>query len=148
MTNTTPQILNILAASVWIIGGIALTFKAFSLLAEARLINPGLFWPLVAVAVGLLMGGVKAKYLFSKSCKKNIARIAALEQPKLWQFFRPGFFLMLAAMITLGVTLSRLAEGNFLFLLAVAALDLTIAVALLTSSTVFWRQRAFAPALQ
>ena len=135
--------LNILAALVWYIGGVILLLKAGSLLAEADMLRPGQPWPWLAVGIGLLIGGLKAKVLFSKSCQKNLSRIAALEQPKFWQFFRPGFFLGLALMITLGATLSRMAQGNYPFLIAVAALDLTIAVALLGSSYVFWKRNAF-----
>jgi hypothetical protein len=127
---------------VWYLGGIVLLLKAYSLLAEAKHINPAPFWLWVGVGAGVLIGGLKAKYLFSKACKKNLARIAALEQPKLWQFFKPGFFLGLALMIMLGATLSRVAQGSYPFLIAVAAIDLTIAVALLGSSIVFWKQGA------
>ncbi len=137
------RILNILAALVWYIGGIVLLLKAGSLLAEAEALQPGQPWPWLAVGLGVFIGGLKAKFLFIKSCQKNISRIAALENPKIWQFFRPGFFLGLALMITLGATLSRMGQGNYPFLIAVAALDLTIAVALLGSSYVFWKQNAF-----
>jgi hypothetical protein len=53
-------------------------------------------------------------------------------------------FFFLALMISAGATLSRVAQDNYLLLCAVAALDLTIAVALLGSSYVFWQQKAFA----
>ena len=83
------------------------------------------------------------RFIFSKSCRKNLDRIAALEQPKVWQFFRPGFFLALAVMIAAGASLSRLAQGSYPFLIAVATLDLALAVALLGSSIVFWQRKAF-----
>jgi hypothetical protein len=90
-----------------------------------------------------VVGLLEARRVFIKSCIKNLVRIAALKQPKLWQFFRPGFFLALAVMIATGATLSRLASGNYLFLLGVAALDMALSTALLVSSIVFWRQKAF-----
>jgi hypothetical protein len=46
-------------------------------------------------------------------------------------------------MIIFGATVSRLAHGNYVFLLGVAILDIGIGTALLGSSVVFWRQRAF-----
>ena len=144
MLNTSPLTLNILAAAVWVLGGIALLLKATELLAEAADLNPAqVWWPVIAAITGIVIGSIKAKFLFGKACKKNLDRIAALPNPKLWQFFRPGFFLALAIMIATGATLSRLAHGNFAFLLAVAALDLTISVALLSSSIVFWQEKAF-----
>jgi hypothetical protein len=135
--------LNVLAALVWYMGGIVLLLKGSSLLAEAAALRPGLIWPWVAVGVGLLAGGLKARFLFSKSCIKNLARIAALERPKIWQFYRPGFFAFLAAAILLGATLSRLAHDRYALLIGVAALDLSLAVALFGSSLVFWREKAF-----
>ena len=66
-----------------------------------------------------------------------------LPQPQLWQFFRPGFFVALAAMIAAGATLSRLAQGSYPFLLTVAALDFSLSTALLGSSLVFWQRKAF-----
>ncbi|MFQ5421433.1 MAG: hypothetical protein ACE5EY_13845, partial [Anaerolineae bacterium] len=92
---------------------------------------------------GLFFGGLKAYYIFRKSCRKNLERIARLEAPKIWQFYRPGFFLALALMITLGATLSRMASGNYPFLIAVAILDFSISFALLGSSIIYWQHRAF-----
>jgi hypothetical protein len=133
--------LKLLAAFVWYAGGIVLLLKGSSLLVEANAIQPGLFWPLVIVVCALLFGGIKARFLFSKSCRKNLARIEALSAPKLWQFFRPGFFLALALMIATGATLSRLASGYYVPLLFVALLDLSIGTALLASSVLFWQAK-------
>jgi len=135
--------LNVLAALTWYIGGLVLLLKGSSLLGEADALKPEQVWPWLGAVVGLLLGGLKAKYLFGKSCRKNLARIAALDQPKIWQFFRPGFFLFLALMILTGATLSRLAHDNYAFLIVMAILDLGIAIALLGSSYVFWKQKAF-----
>lgn len=135
--------LNILAALTWYIGGGILLLKGRSLLLEANELEPGQQWPWLAAAAGIGVGLLEARRVFVKACAKNLARIATLEQPKLWQFFRPGFFLALALMIAAGATLSRLASGNYPFLLAVAALDVGLSTALLISSAVFWRQKAF-----
>jgi len=136
--------LNALAALVWHVGGIVLLLKGGSLLAEAAALRPGLAWPWFAVGTALLFGGLKAKFLFSRSCDRNLARIAALDQPRIWQFFEPGFFVVLAVMIVTGAALSRLAHSHYSFLLGVAVLDLGVSIALLGSSYVFWREKAFA----
>jgi hypothetical protein len=47
-------------------------------------------------------------------------------------------------MITTGATLSRLAHENYYFLIGVAILDFSIAIALLWSGYAFWKQKAFA----
>ena len=145
MTGTVSRrTLRLLAALVWYGGGLVLLLKGSSLLAEAAALRPGLAWPGLAVVLALLLGALKARFLFTKSCEKNLARIAALDRPRIWQFFRPGFFAALAVMILAGATLSRLAQDRYLLLLAVAALDLALATALLASSAVFWRAKAFA----
>ena len=138
MLTVSHHTLKILAALVWYIGGIVLLIKGSSLLMEAELLKPDQHWPWTAAIVAVLIGGVKAKFLFNKNCRKNLARIAALDQPKIWQFFRPVFFMVLFLMILAGATLSNLAHGNYPFLLGIATLDLAIAIALLGSSYVFW----------
>lgn len=107
---------------------------------EADSIQPDTHWPWVVAIVAMLTGGIKAKLLFNRSCRKNLARIAALDHPKIWQFFRPLFFVFLFLMILFGATLSNLAHGDYIYLLAVAALDIAIAVALLGSGHVFWKK--------
>lgn len=47
-------------------------------------------------------------------------------------------------MILTGATLSRLAHNKYTFLIIVATVDLGLAIALLGSSYVFWKQKAFA----
>ena len=144
----TPQssyrTLKILAVLLWLIGGAMLIRKASGLFIEAYALEPTSLWVWFAFAFGVTLGGIKAKYLFNKACKKNLIRIDLLEKPKLWQFYRPGFFLFLALMIGLGTRLSNLAHNNYPFLLSVAVLDTSLATALLASSIVFWQEKAFA----
>jgi hypothetical protein len=134
--------LRVLAAVVWYVGGMVLLLKGGSLLVEANALKPHGSWPWLAAGAGLLLGGLKAKFLFTGSCRRNLDRISALDRPRIWQFYRPGFLLALAIMILLGATLSRLAHGNYPLLIGVATLDLSIAIALLGSSHVFWKHRA------
>ncbi|MEA1978585.1 MAG: hypothetical protein U9N80_11880 [Chloroflexota bacterium] len=143
MLTVSARTLNILAALVWYIGGIRLLQKGIDLLIEANAMESELAWPWVAGFVGLALGGLKARYLFTNSIKKNLIRIEGLSQPKIWQFFSPGFFAALTIMILAGVTLSRMAHNNYPLLIVVAILDIGIAIALLGSSYVYWTQKAF-----
>jgi hypothetical protein len=135
----TRRVLAILAAITWYVGGVVLVLKGGSLLLEARELRPGDFWPTFGLLLGLIVGGLKARFIFHRSGLKNLERIAALKRPKIWQFFSPKFFLMLGTVIPLGAVMSRLAHGHFSLLIGVGALDLSIATALLGSSIVFWR---------
>lgn len=140
MFGVSARTLKMMASLVWYSGGFVLLLKGRSLLSEAEALRPGQAWPWVAAGGGLLLGAVQARTLFLRSGRKNLRRIAALGRPRAWQFFRPGFFGALAVMIAAGATMSRLAHGNYPFLLFVAGLDLAVAVSLLGSSTVFWER--------
>ncbi len=122
-----------------------LLIKGSSLLVEAYSLKPEQYWPWLAVAVGPVIGSIKGKFIFRKSCLKNLARIDALNRPKIWQFFKLWFFAVLAVMIVFGATMARLAhtQHNYYFLIAVAIVDIDIAIALLWSSYIFWKQKAF-----
>ena len=135
--------LNILAAIVWYIGGIVLLLKGSNLLIEADTLKPEKYLPQLAVIIGLILGGLKTRFLFNKSCQKNLNRIAALNQPRIWQFFRIRFFVALMIMIMMSIILSGLVHNNYILLISIAILDLSISIALLGSSYVFWKQRAF-----
>lgn len=131
------RVLKILAAIAWLVGGLVLLSKGIRLLLQAAALKPDSIWPKLAVLVGLMAGSLKAWLLFSKFCRKNLKRIHALESPRIWQFFRPGFFIFLALMIMTGALLYRLALGSFILLVGVGTLDIALAVALLGSSVVF-----------
>jgi hypothetical protein len=140
MFNTTARTLKILAGIVWYGGSISLIVKAWRLLAEACAVRPDSAWPWGIVVMGLLVGSLKARYLFSGFCEKNLQRINSLGRPKIWQFYRKRFFFFLLLMILLGISLSRMAHDQYLFLLSVALLDLSIGVALMGSGYLFWKR--------
>jgi hypothetical protein len=143
MLTVSTRTLNILAALVWHVGGIVLLIRGSTLLVEAHILRSEMHWIWIAIVAGPCFGSLKAKLIFSKNCQNNLARIRSLDQPKVWQIFRPWFFVFLVAMITTGATLSRLAHENYYFLIGVAILDFSIAIALLWSGYVFWKQKAF-----
>ena len=135
---TSKRILIFLAAAVWYIGGVMLFRSGVELIRSTVDLKPGGPWPWLAILTGLILGIIQAKIIFARSCRKNLHRINSLEDPRIWQFFRPGFFLALAVMITSGVLLDHWAQGHYFFMLGVAALDFALAVSLLGSSYVFW----------
>jgi hypothetical protein len=133
--------LKLVAGVIWFSGGIVLLLKGSSLLIQADALRPGGQWIWLAIPAGLLIGGIKTELIFEKACHRNLDRISMLDEPKIWLAYRPGFYLFLAAMIVLGGTLSRLAEGNYGGLMAMAVLDFSLATALLGSGRLFWTHR-------
>jgi hypothetical protein len=141
--NVSQRTLMITAALIWYGGGISLLLKGGALIKNGYAIDPQSIWTYLAPIFGILIGLLKGRFLFSKSCVKNIKRIQTLIDPRIWQCFRPGMLIFLAIIIPTGAWMSRAAAGNFTFLCLVGALDLSIGCALLSSSIVFWKHRAF-----
>lgn len=99
-------------------------------------------WAWAAPLIGVAVGIPKVIFMYSRFCKRNLDRIAALDDPRMWQFFRPGFFVFLALMIALASILSRFALTHFGWLVFVVALDFSLATGLLGSMPGFFRQKA------
>lgn len=135
---TSKRTLIFLAAAVWYIGGLMLFRSGVELIRSTVDLKPGGPWPWLAVLAGLVLGIIQVKTIFARSCRKNLYRINSLEDPRIWQFYRPGFFLALAGMITSGVLLNHWAQGSYFFMLGVAGLDFALTISLLGSSYVFW----------
>lgn len=138
MSEVSTATLKIIAAIVWLSGGVILALKAREFFAAAEILRPGLTWSWIAVGAAILIGALKAHFIFGRFCRKNLDRIAALDEPRPWQAFRTRFYLFLAAMVLLAAVLSRLAVGSYPALLGVVMLDVSLAVALLGSARFFW----------
>jgi hypothetical protein len=122
-----------LALLTWITGGAVLFLKGYALFAQALDLRSGTAWNYLPFLIALTVGSLKARYLFLPSCRRNLARIEGLIDPRPWQFFRVGFFVFLITMISLGAWLSRIAEGNYGLLITVSSIDLTLSVGLVGS---------------
>jgi len=120
-----------------------LLFKGGALIKDGHALDAQSIWIVFIPILGIIIGLLKGRFLFSKSCEKNIERIKALGGPRIWQCFRPGMLIFLAVIISTGAWMSRAAAGNWTFMCLVGFLDISIANALLSSSIVFWRRKAF-----
>ena len=141
MFNSSTNTLKLLASLVWFCGAIVLSYKSFRMLLEAQSINSNQTWIWLAILAGIIIGLVKAKYLFKRVCIKNLRRIDALKTPKFWQTYRTHFYFFLLAMIILGSSISRLAHGNYAALIAVATIEISLSTALLGSGSCFWKKQ-------
>ena len=137
---TSKKTLVYLAAAVWYIGGIMLFRSGLELIIQTRELKSDILWPLIIITLGIALGIIQVLFIFRHSCRKNLQRINQLEDPRIWQFYRPGFFLALAIMITSGILLDHFAQGHYYFMLGVAAVDFALTISLLGSSYVFWTE--------
>lgn len=140
MLTTTHLTLERIAAFVWFTGVAVLLIKSGGLFLEAERGGASSIWVATAVGCGLVIGLLKARYLFVHICKKNLARIYALEKPMLWQGYRIRFYFFLFLMVSLSKYLYRLVQGNNQMTLVLAVVELSVAIALLGSSYCFWKK--------
>ena len=141
MFDSTTRSLKLLAAIIWYSGAVVLSYKSSRLLLEAQSINTNQTWIWLAVLTGIMIGMIKAKYLFKRVCIKNLKRINSLKSPRFWQAYRTYFYFFLLAMIILGSSITRLAHGNYAALMAAAIIEISLATALLGSSNCFWKKQ-------
>jgi hypothetical protein len=141
MFDSSKLTLKLLAAAVWYSGAIVLSYKSSRLLLEAQSINTDQTWIWLAVLTGIMIGMIKAKYLFKYVCIKNLKRIDSLISPRLWQAYRTNFYFFLLAMIILGSFITRLVHGNYAALITTAIIEISLATALLGSSDCFWKKQ-------
>jgi hypothetical protein len=95
----------------------------------------------LAVGVGVAIGAAKGRFVLRRSAARNLARIGKLSEPtRPWQAFSPAFYLLIAAMIGLGVGVRVLAARGLPGGHATAlGLYMAIGAALIVSSTSYWR---------
>ena len=140
MIKVEKKTLKLLAAFVWYTGFMALVTKATLLFLKAYTLNDNMLLLLSVLLFTSIIIYFKIKYIFSKVCRKNLERIEALTSPKFWEFYRVRFFVFLITMIILGAFLSRMAEGNYWFLISVAAVDMSVGLSLFFSGFIFWKK--------
>jgi len=139
MITSSRSRVKLLAAVIWYSGGFILLWKAGELLQRAMMVRPGDGFPWAVLLFGAIIGILKSRYLFAQVCKKNLQRIDSISKPKIWQCYRRRFFIFLFLMVMVGILLSDWSQDQYVMLLGVAALDLSIGVALLGSSYIFWK---------
>lgn len=135
--STTKNTLIRLAALVWFTGVLVLLFKSMTILFETVRNGTPALVAVLAMTSGLLIGVIKAKYLFIHFCTQNIKRILALEFPRIWQFYRIRFFFFLFFMILASKYAYSLSNGSAAILVPLSVLELSVSTALLLSGKCF-----------
>ncbi len=133
------QLFNI-AGGVWGLVGVMLVLRGadmFKLAVEQQQASQTAL--MAAIAISLVIGGVKGKLVFSKTARKNKARISALPTPlKVHQVYSPRFYLFITAMMAFGFSLRSFNEliGGYV---VVAAIYVGVGLALTVSSFYYWK---------
>ena len=99
------------AGLLWAAIGTLLVTRGVGMLTRAHEGGSGPLALSVASALGLFIGAAKGRFVLSKSALRNKARIQALERPRPWQLFRPGFYPLIGLMILLGIGLRSAAAA-------------------------------------
>ena len=126
-----------LSAAVWYTGAGVLLWKGAGWLLEAAG-REGWALPAAVAAVAIAVGLLRGRTVFRRAAVKNLERIRALHAPRLYQVFRPAFFLALAAMFAAVFRFGWIARTGYPGMVIVGGLDLVIGVSLLTGATAFW----------
>lgn len=129
-----------LAGTIWGLVGLMLVLRGaglYQLAVEEQ--NASQMALAISIFMSLAIGGAKGKFLFSKTARRNIARISALEPPlKPHQVYAGKFYFLIMGMIGLGVFM-RTFNHWFGGYIVVAAIYCGIGLALTVSSMYYWK---------
>ena len=133
--------LYVLAGSVWALVGLFLMIRGAAMYQTALDTQNASQTALgISIAISVILGIIKGRFVLSKTARRNKSRIDRLEQPlKVHHVYAKSFYFMIAGMILLGVTLRTFNEylGGYV---VVAAIYCGIGLALMVSSLVYWKQ--------
>ena len=96
---------------------------------------------IISLAAALMIGGVKGKFVLTKTARRNKDRIDRLEHPvKVHHVYAKPFYLFIIAMMGVGFMLRTWNEylGGYV---VVAAIYCGIGIALMVSSLVYWKSQ-------
>ncbi len=129
------------AAIIWGIGVMALLTKSSLIFMEAAKKGAPVMILALAAAAAVIIGIIKSKTLFIPTCRENIHRIMGLKSPRIWQCYRPRFFLFLFLMVSFGTWAHGAASGSSGWLVLLGGLELSVSTALFLSWKCFLEQR-------
>jgi hypothetical protein len=104
-----PSSLQKLAGAIWLLVGAGLMTRAVlgHLLLASRL-NASMGAMITAVALGLVVGAAKGRFVLARTALRNVDRIKALPEPRRpWQLFHPAFYLLIGLMMGMGIGIRR-----------------------------------------
>lgn len=129
-----------LAGSIWGLVGLFLIIRG-AVMYEAALDTQNATQTalMISIAIAVVIGVAKGKFVLSKTARRNKSRIESLEEPlKIHHVYAKSFYFLIAGMIALGVTLRTFNEylGGYV---VVGAIYCGIGLALMVSSLTYWK---------
>jgi len=130
----THAALKILAGIVWLCVGAMLASRGLTyLLDHGTAVSIA-----VALACGGIIGVLKGKFVLSRTARRNIRRIAALENPRPWNVFSGRFVILIGLMMGLGFGLRAMAEAEWLSYPTLGGIYVGIGLALAVSALAYF----------
>ncbi|HEY5540574.1 MAG TPA: hypothetical protein VIL41_03865 [Coriobacteriia bacterium] len=129
------------AAIMWLIGlGFLLVRGVGFLVQLTRQAHPAVWWIALIVAGGIVIGGIKARYILIKYADKAVARIQHRGHACYFGFFAPTSWLFILVMMGGGIALRQFTplphyDWGLVFL---ATLYIAVGTGLAIADRIFW----------
>ena len=94
---------------------------------------------MISIAIAIVIGVAKGKFVLSKTARRNKSRIESIEGPlQVHHVYAKSFYFLIAGMIALGITLRTFNEylGGYV---VVGTIYCGIGLALMVSSLTYWK---------
>jgi hypothetical protein len=136
------------AGLAWLAIGLMLIIRGGGMIFKAHAEeHRSLWWLLLAVCLGLLMGVFKGTFMLKKSARKNRKRLETLPEPlRFWQIFPPFVYPLIPLMIGMGLGLKYFAARSLLpgTWTTAGAIYIGIGMALFSSSFCYFQKKSLA----
>jgi len=130
-----------LAGSIWGLVGLFLVIRGAGMYQAAlETQNATQTALMISIAIAVIIGVAKGKFVLSKTARRNKSRIDSIDEPlKVHHVYAKSFYFLIAGMILLGVSLRTFNEylGGYV---VVAAIYCGIGLALMVSSLTYWKK--------
>jgi hypothetical protein len=139
-TTVNKNSLYTLAGSIWGLVGLFLIIRGAGMYQVALdTQNATQAAVMISLAIALVVGVAKGKFVLSKTARRNKSRIESIDEPlKIHHVYAKSFYFLIAGMILLGVSLRAFNEylGGYV---VVGAIYCGIGLALMVSSLTYWK---------
>lgn len=133
---TSATTLKKIAGVVWLGVGVMLAVRGLGMVfvkADASAAGAA-----TSLVLGVLLGSAKGKFALGQAARRNIKRIDALADPRIWHVFAPMFAVLIALMIGVGAALRAAAARGWLGgWIVVGGIYVGIGAALVVSSAAY-----------